>query len=79
MMTTTPLQQGQQQQLEDRNDTIMTRATTPSQIRGNNAIVMRAFMPAWQQQGCLHIDNGNKAIVMRATIAMATMAKTLAH
>jgi hypothetical protein len=36
-------------------------------------------MPAQQWQGCLHIHNGNDAIVMRATIAIATMAKMPAH
>jgi hypothetical protein len=51
----------------------------PSRIKGNNAIVTRATMPAQRQQGHLHIDNGNNAIIMRATIAMATMAKMHAH
>jgi hypothetical protein len=32
-------------------------------IKGNNTIVMKATMPAQQQQGCLHIGNGNNAIV----------------
>jgi hypothetical protein len=46
MMTTAPLQQGQQRQPEDGNGAITTRVTTPLQIKGNNAIVMRAMMPA---------------------------------
>jgi hypothetical protein len=79
MMTMTPLQQGQQCQLEDGNNTITTRATTPLQIEGDNAVVMRATMPAPQQQGRLCINNGNNAIVMRATIAIAMMANTPAH
>jgi hypothetical protein len=45
MMTTTPLQQGQQCQLEDGNKAIATRATTPLQIKDNDSIVMRATMP----------------------------------
>jgi hypothetical protein len=45
MMATTPLQQGQQHQLEDGNDTIATRATALSWIKGNNAIVTKATMP----------------------------------
>ncbi len=79
MMTTTPLQQGQQCQLEDGDNAITTRATTPLQIKGNNAIVTRAMMPAQLWQGHLHINNGNNAIVMRATIAIATTAKTPVH
>jgi hypothetical protein len=43
MMTKTPLQQGQQCQLEDGNGTIATRETTSLQIMGNNVIVMRAM------------------------------------
>jgi hypothetical protein len=50
-----------------------------SRIKGNNAIVTRAIAPAQQQQGRLHIDNGNNAIVMRVTIAIATTAKMPAH
>jgi hypothetical protein len=46
MMTTMPLQQGQQHQLEDGNNAITTRATKPSQIKGNDAIVTRAMTPA---------------------------------
>jgi hypothetical protein len=53
------------------------RATTPLRIKGNNAIVMRETTPSQQQQGRLCIDNGNDAIVIRANIAIATMAKTL--
>jgi hypothetical protein len=49
------------------------------QIKGNDAIVTRAMMPAQRQQGHLHIDDGNNAIVMRPKIAMATMAKMPAH
>jgi hypothetical protein len=74
-----PLQQGQQHQLEDGNDAIAMRATTPPQIKGNDAIVTRATTPAQQWQGRLCINNGNNAIVMRATITITTMAKTPAH
>jgi hypothetical protein len=45
MMTTTPLQQGQQCQLEDSNNTIATRATTPLQIKGKDTIVRRETTP----------------------------------
>jgi hypothetical protein len=55
------------------------RATTPLQIKGNDAIVTRVTMPAHLQQGRLCINNGNNAIVMRATIAIVTTAKTPAH
>ncbi len=79
MMMTMPFQQGQRHQLEDDNNAIATRATTPSQIKGNNTIVPRATTPAWQRQGCLCINNGNDPIVMRATIAITTIAKTPAH
>jgi hypothetical protein len=79
MMTTTPLQQGQQCQLKDGNNAITTRATTPSRIKGDNTIIKRATMPAWQCQGCLRINNGNNTIVMRATIAIATTAKRPVH
>jgi hypothetical protein len=79
MMARMPLQQGQQCQLEDSNDTIATRATMLLRIKGNNAIVTRATMPAQQLQGRLRINNGNKAIVMRATIAIATTGKPPAH
>jgi hypothetical protein len=41
-----PLQQGQQRQLEDNDNTIAKRETTPLQIKGRNAIVMRSMMPA---------------------------------
>jgi hypothetical protein len=57
----------------------MTRATTLLWIKGNSTIVTRATAPSQQQQGHLLIDNGNNTIIMRATIAIATMAKTLAH
>jgi hypothetical protein len=79
MMTTTSLQQGQQSQLEDGNTAITTMATTPSWIKGNNAIVTRKTTLSQRQQGCLRINNGNDTIIMRATIAMATVAKTPAH
>jgi hypothetical protein len=46
-------------------------------IKGNNAIDTRAMTPSQQGQGHLSIDNGNNASIMRATIAMATTAKTL--
>jgi hypothetical protein len=46
MMTTTTLQQEQQRQLEDSNDAMATRVTMPTQIKSNNAIVMRAITPA---------------------------------
>ncbi len=36
-------------------------------------------MSSQQQQGCLCIDNGNDVIVMRVTIAVATMAKMPVH
>ncbi len=78
--------------IDDDNNTIATRATTPAWLRqhcypnkGNNAIVdqgqwhhfTRAMSPTWQWQGCLCINNGNNAIIMRGTIAIATPAKTL--
>jgi hypothetical protein len=44
-----------------------------------DVIVTRAMMPAQQQQGCLHIDNGNGAIVMRGAITIATVAKMPVH
>ncbi len=75
MMTTMPLQQEWQCQLEDGNNTIVTRATKLSWIKGNNAIVTRATMPAQQWQGRLRINNSNDTIVMRATIAIAMTAK----
>jgi hypothetical protein len=79
MMTTMPLQQGQECQLEDNNDAITARATIPSRIKGNIAIVTRATMSSQQRQGRLHIDNGNDAIVVKYEIAIATTAKTPAH
>jgi hypothetical protein len=51
----------------------------PLWIKGNDAIVTRATMPAQQQQGRLRIDNGNDTIVIRVTVAMATTAKTPAQ
>jgi hypothetical protein len=66
-------------QLEDGDNTISKRETMPLWIKGDNAIVTRAMLLAQQQQGCLRIDNGNNAMVMRATIAIATMAKMPAH
>jgi hypothetical protein len=77
MMMTISLQQGQKRQLEDSYDAIATRATTTLLIKGNNAINTRTMMPSWQWQERLRIDNSNNAIVMSATIAIATMAKTL--
>jgi hypothetical protein len=53
-------------------------ATTPSQQGQQSHCRLRAT-PAQQRQGCLHINNGNNAIVMRVTIAIATMAKTPEH
>jgi hypothetical protein len=79
MMTTTPLQWGQQHQLEGSNVAIAMRATTPSQIKGNDAIATRATTPAQSRQGRLCINNGNNTIVMRATIAIVTMAKMPAY
>ncbi len=35
------------------------------------------MMPSIRWQGCLPIDNSNNTMVMRATIAIATMAKSL--
>jgi hypothetical protein len=46
MKTTLPLQQGQQGQLEDGNNAIMTRATTLLQIKHNNTIVTRETTPS---------------------------------
>ncbi len=65
--------------LEDGNNAIAMRATTLSRIKGNKAIVTRATMSSWQQQGCLHINNSNNTIITRATIAIATTAKRPAH
>ncbi len=59
-------------------------------IDGNNPITTRATMPAWRQamratmlaeqwQRHLHINNGNKAIVMRPTLVIATTAKMPVH
>jgi hypothetical protein len=53
------------------------RATTPLQIKGNNAIVTREMTPSQQQQGRLCINNSDNAIIIRAKIAITTMAKTL--
>jgi hypothetical protein len=55
----------------------MTRATTQSQIKGNDTIITRATTPSQRWQGCLHINNSNDPIVMRATITIATTAKTM--
>jgi hypothetical protein len=79
MMMTMPLQGGQWCQLKDRNNVIATRATMPLRIKGNNAIVTRAMSSAWWRQGCLCIDKNNNAIIMRAAIAIVTMAKTPVH
>jgi hypothetical protein len=53
------------------------RATTPLQIKGNDAIVTRVMTPSQQRQGSLCINNGDNVIVIRAKITIATMAKTL--
>jgi hypothetical protein len=53
------------------------RATTPLQIKGNNAIATRAMTPSQLRQGRLCINNGDNAIVIREKFAIATMAKTL--
>ncbi len=79
MMIMMPLQRGQQCQLEDGMNAIATRATMPLLIKGNNAIVTRAAMLAWQWQGHRCIINGNNGITIRATIAITTMAKMPAH
>jgi hypothetical protein len=60
MMITTPLQQGQQHQLDYGNIAIQTRATTPSWIKGNDTIL---------QGQCLQLDNGKDACAS----TMATM------
>ncbi len=79
MMMTMPLQWGQQHQLEGGNYALATRATSPSQIKGNNAIVTREITPAWGWQGCLNINNGNNTIIMMAKIAIAATPKTPAY
>jgi hypothetical protein len=79
MMMTMPLQRGWQRQLEDGNNAIAMRETTPLRIKGDGVIVTRATTPALWLQGCLSIGNSNNAIVMRATIAIATTTKTPAH
>jgi hypothetical protein len=79
MMIMMPLQQKQQHQLEDGNDAIATRATMQLQIRDVNTIDTKATTPAQQQQECLHINNGNNAIIMKAKIAIAMMAKMPVH
>jgi hypothetical protein len=79
MMTKMPLQQGWQHQLEDGNNTIAKRGRTLSRIKGKNTIVTRETIPAQWQQGRLRINSGNNAIIMRATIAIATTAKTPVH
>ncbi len=71
-MTMVPLQWGRQCQLVDSNNAIATRATTPSWIKGNDTIVLRARMPALQWQRCLRID-GNDAFTTRVD-AIATRA-----
>jgi hypothetical protein len=53
------------------------RATTPLRIKGKDTIVTRETTPSQQRQGRLRIHNRNNAIVIRAKIATATMAKTL--
>jgi hypothetical protein len=77
-----PLSWGQQLQLQWRqrclringNCTIIKWATTPAQQQA-----MRATTLAWQWQRRLHIDDGNNNIGTRATITIATMAKTPFH
>jgi hypothetical protein len=78
MMTTMPLWQGQHRQLEDSNNAIATMATM-LWINGDDTIVTRAITPAWQRQGCLRINNGYNAIVMRETIIIAMVAKMPVH
>jgi hypothetical protein len=46
MMMKTPLQKRQQCHLEDGNNSISTREAAPLQIKGNDAIITRAKMPA---------------------------------
>jgi hypothetical protein len=81
-MATTSLSWGQQPQLQQQQRYLSSN--------GNDAIAMRATMPAWWQatkatalvwqwQRRLCIGNGNNTIVTRATIAIATTAKTPAH
>jgi hypothetical protein len=79
MMTKMPLQQGWWHQFEDGNNAIAKRETMPSRIMGKDAIVTRALTPAWWQKGLLRINNGNDAIIMRATIAIAMTAMTPVH
>jgi hypothetical protein len=50
MIMAMPLGQGQERQLEDSNNTIMTRAAILQRIKGNNAIVTRATTPVQQWQ-----------------------------
>jgi hypothetical protein len=45
--------------------------------KGNNAIITRVKTPSPQWQGCLCINNGNHAIIIRANIAIMTTTKTL--
>jgi hypothetical protein len=61
------------------NKAITTKETVPSWTKGDNAVVMRATTPSQQWLKCLCIDNSNNAIVMRATLAIMTMAKMPAH
>jgi hypothetical protein len=39
----------------------------------------RVTMQAQQQRRCLRINDGNNAIMIRATLAIAKIAKLLAH
>jgi hypothetical protein len=66
MMTMTPLQCGQQHQLEDGNNAITTRAPTPSRIEGDDTIVTRetlilmtARMPVHRHLQQHHHHEGN--------------------
>jgi hypothetical protein len=79
MMATTSLLQGGQHQLDDKAS--LTTAETPSQhrqqlqlqqrqrclcINSNNTIATRETTLLQWWQGCLHIDDNNGAIAIRA-------------
>jgi hypothetical protein len=55
----------------------MTRATTPSQIKGDDAIVTRETTPSQQRQGRLRIDNGNDTIIMRQQLLWRRLQRRL--
>jgi hypothetical protein len=59
MMTKTLLQQGQQCQLKDSNSSIMTMATIPLWVKGDNAILAMARMPEHQQRQQHHHHEGD--------------------